>query len=89
MGDWLLHAARKLHIHEGSLNVMSGEFSPSALNIHPLVVHANYLKTIVKKELQANGFDADFLVDARIDFVIPDTVKYQTKDGKLMKVVDL
>ena len=45
MGDWLLNAARKLDIHEGSLNVISAEFTPERLNIHPLVIHAKSLKS--------------------------------------------
>lgn len=68
MGDWLLHAARKLNLTNASFNVLEATFEPAELNLYPLVLHAKSLKTIIDKELLANGFDADFITEARIDF---------------------
>ena len=68
MGDWLLNAARKLDLTEASLNVMTAIFEPAELNIHPLTTNAAALKSIMNKELLANGFDTNFITEARIDF---------------------
>ena len=68
MGDWLLNAARSLHLMNASLNVLAATFEPAELNIYPLVSHAQSLKTIIDRELLANGFEIDFIVEARIDF---------------------
>ncbi|HMF70358.1 MAG TPA: hypothetical protein VK616_02730 [Flavitalea sp.] len=78
MGDWLLNAARKLQIDHALLDVLSGTFTPEALNIRPLVIHAKSLRTIINRELRANGFSDDFIIAARIDFVFPDPVRYRT-----------
>ena len=78
MGDWLLNAARQLNLLEASLDVLQGLFNPDELNIYPLTYHAKTLKSIIEKELLANGFDAGFISDAKIDFQFPDQELYRT-----------
>jgi len=78
MGDWLLNAAKRLCLTNASLDVLQGAFSPTELNIHPLTVNAKNLKTIVDKELAANGFDPNFIKEAVIDFQFPDPKIYRT-----------
>ena len=95
MGDWLLKAARRLKLKEASLNVLDATFYPEQLNLHPLTVNAKTLKTIIDKELLANGFDTDFIVEAKINFQFPDPNIYRTtiycfpylvdKEGKIYK----
>ncbi|WP_345054709.1 hypothetical protein [Hymenobacter glaciei] len=68
MGDWLLHAARKLNLTNASLNVLEATFEPAELNLYPLVFHAKSLKAIIDKELLANGFDTEFITEAHISF---------------------
>ena len=68
MGDWLLHAARKRGLTKASLNVLTATFEPAELNIYPLTFNAESLKGIIHKELIANGFETDFITEARIDF---------------------
>ena len=68
MGDWLLNCARRLQLTRASLDVLNESFSPSQLNIHPLLLTAKDLKTIIHKELEANGFTKDFIKIAVIDF---------------------
>ncbi|HEX8429030.1 hypothetical protein [Hymenobacter sp.] len=68
MGDWLLHAARKLGLTKASLNVLSASFEPTELNIYPLTFNADSLKEVIHKELIANGFETDFITEARINF---------------------
>ncbi|AZI26446.1 hypothetical protein EA772_14280 [Pedobacter sp. G11] len=72
MGDWLLNAAKHLHLAEVSLDVMKAIFSPEKLNIRPLILNAVELKEIIYKELTANGFHKDFIKEAVIDFQFPD-----------------
>jgi len=72
MGDWLLKAARLLNLKTASLNVFDATFNPSELNLHPLTLNAKTLKQIIDKELINNGFDTDFIVEAKIEFEFPD-----------------
>jgi len=78
MGDWLLNAAKGLHLTNASLDVLQVSFSPTELNIHPLTVNAKDLKAIIDKELLANGFDVNFIKEAIIDFQFPDPEIYKT-----------
>ncbi len=78
MGDWLLKAARRLNLKTASLNVFDATFNPSELNLHPLTLNAKTLKQIIDKELINNGFDTDFIVEAKIDFEFPDPNIYRT-----------
>jgi hypothetical protein len=78
MADWLLNAGRRLQLDHACLDILSSAFTPETLNIFPLVLHAKSLKTIISKELDRNGFSDDFITGARIDFVFPDPVRYQT-----------
>ena len=78
MGDWLLNAAKRLHLTKASLDVLQVSFSPTQLNIHPLIVNARDLKAIIDKELAANDFDSNFIKEAVIDFQFPDPRIYRT-----------
>ena len=77
MGDWLLSAARRLKLSKASLNVLTGTFTPQELNIHPLTMNAETLTGIIEKELAANGFEKNFIVEARIEFEFPDPLLYR------------
>src|SRR5438309_2786773 len=77
MGDWLLNAARRLNLKKASLNVLTATFTPEELNIRPLTMNAATLKEIINKELMANGFATDFIVEAYIDFEFPDQRLYR------------
>jgi hypothetical protein len=68
MGDWLSNAAACLNINEATLDIMTAEFFPKGLNLLPLNLHAQDLKKVVYKELLANGFSTDFIVEAKINF---------------------
>ena len=78
MGDWLLNAAKRLHLKKASLDVLQVSFNPVQLNIRPLTINAKDLKVIIDKELLANGFDANFIKEAVIDFQFPDPKIYTT-----------
>ena len=78
MGDWLLNAAKTLQLTTASLDVLSVTFSPSDLNIPPLLINAASLKNIVEKELKANDFDSDYFTQAIIEFEFPNTNIYKT-----------
>ena len=68
MGDWLSNAARRLNLQEATLDVMTATFSPAELNLHPLNLNARDLKSIIEKELIGNGFEPDFISEAKIEF---------------------
>jgi len=78
MGDWLLNAARQLKLQKATLDVLSATFQPSELNLRPLIYHASTLKEVIDKGLLANGFETDFITEARIDFQFPDPKLYRT-----------
>lgn len=79
MGDWLLNAAKQLHLAEASLDVLKASFSPKQLNIRPLILNAQELKEIIDKELTANGFDQNFIKEAVIDFQFPESKVHNTR----------
>ena len=72
MGDWLLNAAKRLHLTVASLDVLKVSFNPEQLNIRPLTLNAKDLQTIIEKELSENGFDKSFIKEAVIDFKFPE-----------------
>ncbi|MCX2478186.1 hypothetical protein OQY15_03740 [Pedobacter sp. MC2016-15] len=49
MGDWLLNAAKKLHLSNASLDVFQASFMPKQLNLRPLILNAQDLKGIINK----------------------------------------
>lgn len=89
MSDWLLNAAKQLHLAEASLDVMQASFSPKQLNIRPLILNAQDLKGIINKELRANGFDQDFIKEAAIDFQFPDPKIHNTRFYCSPYIVDI
>jgi hypothetical protein len=88
MGDWLLNGAKRLQLTKASLDVLKVSFNPTQLNIHPLTLNAKDLKTIIHKELVANGFEANFIKEATIDFQFPDPKIYKTTFYCLPYLVD-
>ena len=68
MGDWLSNAATRLNLSTARLDVLTGTFSPKELNLYPLNLNAKELKSILEKELLANGFANDFISEAIINF---------------------
>ncbi len=78
MCDWLLNAAKRLHLTKASLDIFQVSFDPTELNIRPLTLNAKDLKAIIDKELLANGFETTFIKEAVIDFQFPDPKIYRT-----------
>jgi hypothetical protein len=78
MGDWLLNAAKRLHLTKASLDVLKVSFDPIQLNIQPLTLNAKDLKAIIERELTANGFNTNFIKEAGIHFQFPDSKIYRT-----------
>jgi hypothetical protein len=77
MGDWLSNAAKHLNLKEATLDIMTATFSPSELNLRPLNLHAADLKSIISKELVRNGFDSDFILEAKIKFHFLEETTYK------------
>lgn len=75
MADWILNAARRLSLSEATIDILKEEITPKKLNLHPLLINIKDLKPIIQKELLANGFTTDFIVEAkiRIEFLNPNT----------------
>ena len=78
MGDWLLNAAKRLHLTKASLDVLQVSFSPTQLNIYPLTLNAKDFKGIIDNEFLGNGFDTNFIKEAVINFEFPDPKIYRT-----------
>jgi hypothetical protein len=89
MGDWLLNAAKQLHLAEASLDVLQASFSPKQLNIRPLIMNAQELKKIIDKELTANGFEQDFIKEAVIDFRFPNSKTHNTRFHCFPYLIDI
>ena len=89
MGDWLLNAAKQLHLAEASLDVLQSSFSPKQLNIRPLILNAQELKKIIDKELIANGFKQDFIKEAVIDFQFQNSRTHNTRFHCFPYLIDI
>ncbi len=72
MADWLLNAARDLRVNTVTLDIMKSTIDPKEMEELPLLYHLKDLKGIIIKELSKNGFDQNFIVDAKIVVEIPD-----------------
>jgi hypothetical protein len=66
MADWLVNAARKLHLTEATIDILNQTFYPTELNLFPLTHHLKDLPNIIAKELKANGFPTDYITEAKI-----------------------
>jgi len=71
MADWLLNAAKDLRIDTVTLDILNSTIDPKEMEMFPLMYHLKDLKTIIAKELSKNGFDLDFIIDAKIRVEIP------------------
>jgi hypothetical protein len=72
MADWLLNAARDLRVDTVTLDILNSTIDPREMELFPLLYHLKDLKNIIIKELTKNGFDPNFIVDAKIKVEIPD-----------------
>ncbi|MRG46889.1 hypothetical protein GFS24_17340 [Chitinophaga sp. SYP-B3965] len=77
MGDWLFNMARQLNISEVTIDILSANIDPAQLNIPPLIMHIKDLQPIIQKELNAHGFPADFIVEAKIRIQFLDPTIYR------------
>ena len=71
MADWLLNAARNLHVSTVILDITNSTIDPKKMEQLPLLRHLKDLRSIIDKELNQNGFPTDFIVDAKIKVEIP------------------
>jgi hypothetical protein len=76
MADWLLNAAMHLHVNSVTLDIINSAIDPEEMEKLPLMYHLKELKTIIEKELSQNGFDNDFIVNAKIKVEVPDNTVY-------------
>ena len=66
MSDWLWNAAKELKIHEVTIDIINKNHNPSELNIHPFTYELPFLKAIIERTLTQNGFNKDFIIEAKI-----------------------
>lgn len=66
MADWLLNAAKQLNINEITIDINNQTHIPIELNFHPFTYELPFLKTIIERTLTHNGFDKDFITEAKI-----------------------
>ena len=66
MSDWLWNAARVLKCQEVILDIINQTHIPDEFNFHPFTYELAFLKQIVERNLIQNGFDRDFIIEAKI-----------------------
>ena len=66
MTDWLINAATKLQLNEATIDILNQTIDPIELNLYPLKANLKDLPIIINKELKANGFPEDFVIEAKI-----------------------
>jgi hypothetical protein len=66
MADWMLNTAKRLNIGEITIDIINQTHTPSELNFHPFTYELPFLKAIIERTLTHNGFDKDFIIEAKI-----------------------
>ncbi len=66
MADWMLNAAIHLNINEIVIDIINQTHIPKELNFHPFTYELPFLRAIIEKALVHNGFDNDFIIEAKI-----------------------
>jgi hypothetical protein len=66
MADWMLNTARRLNVDEITIDIINQTHIPSELNFHPFTYELPFLKAIIERTLTHNGFDKDFIIEAKI-----------------------
>ena len=84
MSDWLCNAARVLRCQEVTLDIINQTHIPAELNFHPFTYELAFLKQIVERNLIKNGFDKDFIIEAKIKININQDSKKMTCIGWLI-----
>jgi hypothetical protein len=69
MADWLLNAARQLNINEITIDIINKIHIPGELNFHPFTYELSFLNAIIERTLIQNGFDKDYIIEAKIKVV--------------------
>lgn len=70
MSDWILNAAKRIDVTKITIDILNESFIPKELNFHPLTYELKFLKAIIEKKLLQNGFDKDFIIEAKIDIIL-------------------
>ena len=70
MADWLLYAAKQLNIKEITIDIINKTHIPSELNFHPFTYELPFLKVMIEKALINNGFDKDYITEAKIKIIV-------------------
>src|SRR5690242_14510767 len=76
MADWLLNSASKFNQRVVTLDILNGSIEPKVIERHPLLYHLSDLQNIIKQELHKNGFEENFIVEAKIRVEISDPNLY-------------
>ena len=76
MADWLINTAHKFNVNVVTLDILQTSITPKEIEKYPLIFHLRDIQNIIKNELHKNGFQDDFIVEAKIRVEIPDTNLY-------------
>jgi len=66
MADWMLNTAKRLNIDEIIIDIINQTYFPGELNFHPFTYELPFLKAIIERNLSHNGFNKDFIIEAKI-----------------------
>lgn len=69
MADWLLNAAKQLNINEITIDIINKTYIPAELNFHPFTYELTFLNAIIERTLIYNGFDKDYIIEAKIKVI--------------------
>jgi hypothetical protein len=70
MADWIYNTARVLNFTEVIIDIINQTYVPESFNFHPFTYELPFLKIIIEKNLVRNGFDKDFIIEAKIRILI-------------------
>ena len=71
MADWVNYIAHDKMIDVIEIDILNSKIEPLETDIQPLKSYLSKLREILKKELNSNGFELDFIKKAVLRFEIP------------------
>jgi len=70
MSDWLFNAGKEYNIDEIIIDIINKTHIPSDFNFSPFTYELFFLNLMLKENLSKNGFDQDFIVEAKIKIIL-------------------
>ncbi len=70
MADWIWNVAIQKNHSQLTIDILNNTVRPIDFQIKPIMAYIDYLQATIRNSLTSNGFDKDFIVDAKFNISI-------------------